>query len=217
MRPYSSLRRARTRRPSVLRVYPYIIVHMQFQLFIFNRCRTRGRRLWWLKGRSLHIQITFHSVASALIAVPAPTPAPRRRRLRLIRRRAGWIDARSTRLIVDALVRGVRMYGGKMALRSVDCGGGGRGRRPRRRHATDEKKRTDVQSSTRAQFSRRLAAPAPSLPARDMASSVKYFLLPTYGGTFESTFILFYLIRLHEPYWLARGLRPRRRGRRTTR
>ena len=75
MRPYSSLRRARTRRPSVLRVYPYIIVHMQFQLFIFNRCRTRGRRLWWLKGRSLHIQITFHSVASALIVVPAPTPA----------------------------------------------------------------------------------------------------------------------------------------------
>ena len=141
----------------------------------------------------------------------------RRRRLRSIRRRAGWIDARSTRLIVDALVRDVRMYGGKMALRSVDCGGGGRGRRPRRRHATDEKKRTDVQSSTRAQFSRRLAAPAPSLPARDMASSVKYFLLPTYGGTFESTFILFYLIRLHEPYWLARGLRPRRRGRRTTR
>jgi hypothetical protein len=39
---------------------------MQFQLFIFNRCRTRGRRLWWLKCRSLHIQITFHSVASAL-------------------------------------------------------------------------------------------------------------------------------------------------------
>eukprot|EP00982_Pelagococcus_subviridis_P012959 31205-Pelagococcus_subviridis.AAC.4 len=42
----------------------------------------------------------------------------RRRRLRSIRRRAGWIDARSTRLTVDALVRGVRKYGGKMALRS---------------------------------------------------------------------------------------------------